>query len=61
METYKIDIHQIIKTLKVSRDMAYKYKSGHSLPRLDKAIKLEDELGIPVRYWLELKEKRKQK
>ena len=51
-----LDIHKIAKIANVTKDMAYKYKTGHSLPRLDKAIKLKDELGIPVEFWVELKQ-----
>ncbi len=49
---------KIAEIANVTVNMAQKYKSGSNLPRLDKAIKLEDELKIPVRYWIELKEKR---
>jgi transcriptional regulator with XRE-family HTH domain len=46
---------ELAKIANVSRDMAQKYKKGHSLPRLDKAFLIEDELGIPARHWAELK------
>jgi len=57
-DVLKIDTKQIAATAGVSINMAFKYKAGYSLPRLDKAILLEDKLGIPARFWLELKNKR---
>ena len=56
-----LSAHEIAKIANVTVNMAHKYKNGSHLPRLDKAIKLEDELKIPIRYWIELKQKRKQK
>jgi len=53
-----INVKDIIKIAGVSRDMAYKYLKGQNLPRLDKAILMEDKLNIPARYWVELKNKR---
>ena len=53
-----IKVRDIVKTIGVSRDMAYKYLNGKNLPRLDKAILMEEKLNIPARYWLELKNKR---
>ena len=51
-ETKSQDIANLIS---VSINMVDKYKRFTHLPRLDKAIKIEDELGIPARAWVELK------
>jgi len=42
----------------VSRNMAQKYKSGYSLPPLDKAVKIEEKLGIPARAWVDIRKSR---
>jgi len=52
---------KLAKIANVSRDMAQKYKKGYNLPRLDKAILIEDELGIPARAWVELKKNKEAK
>lgn len=51
---------EIAKTAGITLDMARKYLSGYSLPRLDKAIRLYEVYNIPIEKWLELKEKRKE-
>jgi predicted transcriptional regulator len=40
----------------VSRDMAQKYKNFSSYPRLDKAVKIEDKIGIPARAWVDIRQ-----
>lgn len=49
---------ELAKIANVTRDMAQKYKSGYSLPTLQKAILIEDVLGIPARTWVEHKKMR---
>ena len=39
----------------VSRDMAQKYKNFSSYPRLDKAVRIEDKIGIPARAWVDIR------
>ena len=38
-----LDIQAVKNSISVTRDMAYKYRRGESIPPLKKAIKLEDE------------------
>ena len=45
----------------ITRDMAQKYKSFSSYPRLDKAIKIEDELDIPARAWVDIRKYKENK
>ena len=56
-----IESVKLAEVAEVSIDMARKYKSGYSLPPLDTAIKFEDHLQIPVRYWVDIKKKRESK
>jgi len=44
----------IVETVGISGDMAQKYKSGHSLPPLDKALILRNKHEIPMELWVEL-------
>lgn len=47
-----LDIQAVKNSISVTRDMAYKYRRGESIPPLKKAIKLEDEFKIPLRAWV---------
>lgn len=44
----------IVNAVGISGDMAQKYKSGNSLPPLDKALILKKEYKIPMELWVEL-------
>ena len=46
---------ELAKIAGVSPSMAYRYKNGLNLPRLDKAFLIEDTFGIPARTWIDLK------
>lgn len=47
----KLTIKELQKSIKVKRDMAYKYRRGENIPPLEKAITLEKDFAIPVKTW----------
>lgn len=50
-----IPVSEFVTELSITRDMAYKYKNGKSLPSLEKAILIEEKFNIPAFAWVELK------
>jgi len=50
-----LETQEIVNLLGIGLNMAQKYKRFTHLPRLDSAILMEDNLGIPARAWVELK------
>lgn len=46
----------IAQTLKISENMAQKYKSGKSLPSLEGAVVLEETFAIPAKFWVKYKQ-----
>jgi transcriptional regulator with XRE-family HTH domain len=51
----KIKTEDIADLVLVDINMVQKYKRFTNLPRLDKAILIEDTFNIPARAWVELK------
>ncbi len=65
LEDYKklisnIKTKDIASLVNVDINMAGKYKRFTNLPRLDKAILIEDTFGIPARAWVELRDYKKE-
>jgi len=54
----KIKVSQLVQVAKVTQDMAYKMKNSRALPSLEKAVLIEDELDIPARVWVDMKNKK---
>ena len=47
-----IDIANLVR---VSRNMAEKYKKFSNYPTLDKAVLIEDKFNIPARTWVDIR------
>ncbi|MBL0703210.1 MAG: hypothetical protein JJV95_04435 [Sulfurospirillum sp.] len=65
LEDYKklisnIKTKDIASLVNVDINMAGKYKRFTNLPRLDKAILIEDTFGIPARAWVKLRDHKRE-
>lgn len=53
----RLKVSEICSIASIKSAMAHKYKSGESLPPLDKAVLLEEHFNIPPKYWVLLNKK----
>lgn len=48
----RLKVSEICSITGIKPAMAHKYKSGESLPPLDKAVLLDEHFNIPPKYWV---------
>ncbi len=48
----RLKVSEICSITGIKSAMAHKYKSGESLPPLDKAVLLDEHFNIPPKYWV---------